>query len=44
MNNNAASIRARLKNIADKERKPFDFIIKNEHPHYYGLFQRICYR
>jgi len=23
--NNAASIRARLKNIADKERKPFDF-------------------
>ena len=25
--NNAASIRARLKNIADKERKPFDFIL-----------------
>jgi len=27
MNNNAASVRARLKNIADKERKPFDFIL-----------------
>ena len=26
-NNNAASIRGRLKNIADKERKPFDFIL-----------------
>ena len=26
-NNNAASIRARLKNIADKERKQFDFIL-----------------
>ena len=26
-NNNAASIRARLKNIADKECKPFDFIL-----------------
>jgi len=26
-NNNAASIRARLKNIADKEHKPFDFIL-----------------
>jgi len=25
--NNVASIRARLKNIADKERKPFDFIL-----------------
>ena len=25
--NNAASIRARLKNIADKERKPFDFVL-----------------
>jgi len=25
--NNAASIRAKLKNIADKERKPFDFIL-----------------
>ena len=25
--NNAASIRGRLKNIADKERKPFDFIL-----------------
>ena len=25
--NNAASIRARLKNIADKEQKPFDFIL-----------------
>ena len=27
MNNNVASIRARLKNIADKEHKPFDFIL-----------------
>ena len=26
-NNNVASIRGRLKNIADKERKPFDFIL-----------------
>jgi len=26
-NNSAASIRARLKNIADRERKPFDFIL-----------------
>lgn len=25
--NNAASVRARLKNIADKEQKPFDFIV-----------------